>query len=128
MGRVLAAIVLSAVLAGCAARPACNEAVSDLLYFGTETPGGAVGAEDWSSFLRDVVTPRFPEGFTTWPARGQWKSSSGTIQKEASYIVNIVHPEAETSEAAIRAIIDTYKSRFRQESVLRVSSRSCISF
>ncbi len=124
-----AAITLAALLAGCAHCPTGQQAaVSDLLYFGTAKPGGVVSPQEWSEFLRDVVTPAFPDGFTAWPAYGQWKSAKGDIQREASYVVSIVHPEGAASEAGIHTLVSEYKSRFHQESVLRVSSPSCISF
>jgi hypothetical protein len=124
-----AAIALAALLAGCAhCATGQQAAVSDLLYFGTSKPGGVVSLQEWSEFLRDVVTPAFPGGFTAWPAHGQWKSGKGEIQREGSYIVSIVHPEDGAAEAGIHALVAEYKSRFHQESVLRVSSPSCISF
>ena len=43
-------------------------------------------------------------------------------------MVSIVHPEGAAAEAGITALVAEYKSRFHQESVLRVSSPSCISF
>ncbi|HLX24600.1 MAG TPA: DUF3574 domain-containing protein [Usitatibacter sp.] len=124
-----AAIALAALLAGCAhCATGQQAAVSDILYFGTSKPGGTVSPQEWSEFLRDVVTPAFPDGFSAWPAYGQWKSGKGDIQREGSYVVSIVHREGDAAEAGIRALVAEYKSRFHQESVLRVSSPSCISF
>src|SRR5262245_20410541 len=35
------------------------------LYFGRSIPGGGqVSDNEWEKFLADVVTPRFPDGFT----------------------------------------------------------------
>jgi hypothetical protein len=97
----------------------------EVLYFGTEIPGGGtVNDADWQKFLEEVVTPRFPDGFTTWEATGQWRDKLGVIEHERTHIVQIVGP----SEQKIREIIDTYKQRFRQEAVLRVHSRAGIAF
>jgi hypothetical protein len=86
---------------------------SDTLYFGTAKPdGGVVSESDWQQFLRDSVTPRFA-GFTHWEAHGSWKATS-----EETHVLVIIHPPGQ--EAAIRQIIDEYKRRFAQESVLRV--------
>lgn len=102
--------------------------MSDLLYFGTAKAGGTVSLNEWSDFLWTVVTPRFPKGFTAWQAYGQWKPDKGEIQREMSYVVSIVHAEGDGADADIRAVIADYKARFKQESVLRVSTSSCISF
>src|SRR2546425_4205471 len=88
---------------------------SDTLYFGTAKPDGSVVTEsDWQQFLRDSVTPRF-SGFTHWEAFGSWKGTS-----EETRVLVIIHPAGQ--EAAIQKIIDEYKKRFAQESVLRVRS------
>lgn len=102
--------------------------VSEMVYFGTQTPDGVVSAEQWSQFLAAKVTPRFPQGLSVWPASGQWRSADGSIVREESYALNLLHPDDAPSEAAIRAIVDEYKARFRQEAVLRVRSRGCASF
>ena len=125
-----------AALGACAslppALPACapgrQAMASELLYFGTAMPQGVVSAEDWRGFVDDVVTPRFPDGLTAWPATGQWRPAGGAVVREASTVLNIVHAADARSDAAIAEIIDAYKRRFQQESVLRVSSAACVAF
>jgi hypothetical protein len=132
--RAVACAAVAAALAACAAlEPACGPgeaaAVSDVLHFGTARPGGGeVSAVEWDEFLRDVVTPRFPEGLTVWRASGQWRSQRGTIVREPSYVLAIVHPRNARTDAAIAAIVREYKARFAQDAVLRVESGSCISY
>ena len=124
-----------ALLAGCSTplvgsrcQPGEQAATMDSLYFGTASPNGAVGPEDWSRFVSDVVTPRFSRGLTSWAASGQWRNSSGIVQKESSFVLLVVHPDARDADAAIREVIDAYKRQFQQEAVLRVRSNACISF
>ncbi|MCK9688772.1 DUF3574 domain-containing protein [Scleromatobacter humisilvae] len=131
-GLLLPAIVLA--LAGCAVAPASRCAPgqaamrAELLYFGTAGPRGTVSPEDWRDFVDEVVTPRFPDGLTAWPANGQWKPAGGAAVREASWVLSIVHRPDAASEAAIAGIAEAYKTRFQQESVLRVSSDACVSF
>ena len=101
---------------------------SELLYFGAAMPRGVVSADDWRGFIDEVVTPRFPDGLTAWPASGQWKAAKGAPVREASWVVSIVHWPDAKSEAAITDIVDAYKKRFQQDSVLRVSSEACVTF
>ena len=123
----------AAALAGCAASSAMrcppNEraAINELIYFGTGTPDGAVTEAQWGEYLRDVVTPRFPQGLTTWCAAGQWRSQDGSLTREDSYVLNLVHREDGATEKAVQELIETYKQRFRQEAVLRVKTPSCTS-
>lgn len=121
-------------LVGCASvgalpcTPGERPAISDALYFGTLRSGGPVTADEWQRFLTEVITPRFPEGLTVWPAAGQWRAPTGIIQKEASYVLQIVHPDSPAHEAALREVIGEYKARFQQEAVLRARTLTCVSF
>jgi len=130
--RNTAVILLSAAIASCSAMSpkSCaagqQAAVQELLYFGAAKPAGRVAAEDWSAFLAETVTPRFPTGLTAWSASGQWRSASGSIVREPSYVLSLVHPANSASEVAIREIVDAYKHRFQQEAVLRVRSDACM--
>ena len=125
---------LALALTGCASlrepvcAPGAERSVNDLLYFGTATPGGVVTSGQWAEFLSASVTPRFPQGLSVWPATGQWKGADGTVVREASFVLNLVHPDDDRSEGAIREITGEYKARFSQEAVLRVKSNACVSF
>ena len=122
------------LLAGCAStgHRACGDgeqaAVSELLYFGTGIPsGGTVTASEWADFLGSSVTPRFPEGLTVWSAAGQWQSADGRITSESSYVLSLLHAPTADAEARVEAVLSEYKSRFRQEAVLRVRVPACMS-
>jgi hypothetical protein len=96
--------------------------VVDQLFFGRNVKGiQAVSDSAWSNFLADIVTPRFPKGFTFWPATGQWRYDNGQIEQEASFVVELLHPPSIVADSNIIAITTAYKLRFHQESVLRVS-------
>lgn len=126
------ALLLVVLFAGCGAMnvtPCKGDerlAVQELLYFGTDTPSGQITPEAWAQFLREMVTPRFPEGLSTWQASGQWRSVSGEIIREPSYVVSLVHPDGPLLNKAIQEIIIAYKTRFHQEAVLRVKATVCM--
>jgi Protein of unknown function (DUF3574) len=125
-------------LAGCAAAPPrlCTAqetqagcAIATQLFFGLSRPeGGVVSEAEWRGFLADTVTPRFPAGFTVVAAEGQWRDeASAAILRETSRILLIVHPEGD-GEAALAALIEIYKSRFHQQSVLRLDGKAVARF
>lgn len=128
----LAALALT--LGACASAPgrSCSGGaqlrVQDSLYFGSARPSGVVSAEEWAAFLRSTVTPRFAQGFSVWPASGQWRGAQGEIVREATHVLTLVHPGDEVSEQAVREIVSSYKSQFQQEAVLRASALACVSF
>lgn len=93
------------------------------LYFGRSIPGGGgVSTEQWEKFLAEVVTPRFPDGFTIVPATGQYRGNDRSIIKEQSEILIFFYPASRrvSSSRKIEEIRRTYKRQFMQESVLRV--------
>ena len=103
--------------------PAASVQVSERLFFGQSIPGGGtVSEQDWTAFLRDVITPRFPQGLTVWKGEGQWLEAAGGLAREPVIVVEIVHAPGTDLESALEAISQEYKRRFRQEAVLRVTA------
>lgn len=93
------------------------------LYMGMSIPGGGdVSVEDWEKFLAEVVTPKFPDGFTVLAGRGQYREASGKIAKEPSHVLVFLYARSQriSAGAKIENIRSEYKRRFSQESVLRV--------
>lgn len=139
--RFLKILVLAAVMAapGCVA-PRITQAppptvasfqpsISDRLYFGRNIPGGGVVSDsDWEAFLLEVITPRFPAGLSVLRAQGQWRDANSVIQREDSFILDLLHPDDAKSEQSVQEIMTAYKSRFRQDAVLRVRDPVRIQF
>lgn len=133
------ALVLALALGGCtpavrmaqsSPAPAARQAwVADRLFFGRSIPGGgAVSDREWAEFVRDVVTPRFPDGLTVWHGQGQGRDAQGQVLREDVTVVEIFHPAGTGFDAALREIADEYKRRFRQESVLMVRGAAEVDF
>lgn len=110
--------------------PANASAMARLeLYFGASRPGGAsVTDAEWKEFLDAEVTPRFPDGLTVLSGYGQWRNGIGVIVQEGSRVLVVLYQPKPETETAIEAIRSAYKSRFQQESVMRIDSPSCVSF
>lgn len=129
--RLVASVLSSTILlVGCATsvRP-CGDgtqaAVHDHLYFGTARKGGPISPEEWSSFVADTVTPRFPQGFTVWDATGQWRDDDGRIIREGTHVLSVAHVDDVVSERAVRDIAAAYRTRFDQQGVYRVTTAVC---
>jgi len=106
-----------------------NLFIKDELYFGLSRPdGGVVSEAEWTMFVNCVITPRFKEGITILDSYGQYLQKNGSIAKEKSKIVIFLYQENSDKNKLIEEIIQQYKQRFRQESVLRTTSTVKASF
>lgn len=95
------------------------------LYFGMSRPTGAVSELEWQLFLRDVVTPKFPDGLTVWDAQGQWRGETG-LEQERSKVLLLVHPDSAAAHTSVLSVISQYRKQFDQESVLWETARVCV--
>lgn len=85
--------------------------------------GGVVSDAQWRAFVAQVVTPRFPRGLTVWLADGQWRSETGHIEREPTFVLELLHAPDARSDASVVEIIDAYKRHFCQQSVLWVRDK-----
>jgi hypothetical protein len=101
--------------------------VRTTLYFGLSRPKGpAVSELEWQLFLRDEVTKRFPDGLTVWEATGQWRTPAGTIDREQSKVLLVVHADSAAARQSVQSVIESYRKTFDQQSVLWESARVCV--
>ena len=99
------------------------------MLFGTSRPDAtSVSDEEWARFLDEEVTPRFPAGLTVLQGAGQWRGRDPSVTKEQSKILVIWHEPTSRTETDIEAIRSAYRTRFNQDSVMRVDGVSCVSF
>ena len=104
---------------GCAAplRPALQVD----LYFGEVSP------TEWRAFLDEEVTPRFPDGLSVIDIYGQYRGRQGRIDRERSKLLVVVVFDAPAHALRVQAIVDSFRRRHKQESVLRVEQPICAS-
>jgi uncharacterized protein DUF3574 len=96
------------------------------LYFGLARPKGSVSELEWQIFLRDEVTKRFPDGLTVWQAEGQWQTAAGSIDREQSKVLLLVHRDTAAARQSVQAVIEAYRKAFDQQSVLWESAQVCV--
>ena len=89
------------------------------LYF------GEISAPQWTAFLDEEVTPRFPDGLSVIDIYGQYRNRQGAIGRERSKLLVIVVFDAPAHASRVQAIVDSYRHRYKQESVLRVERPVC---
>ena len=103
-----------------AAGTGSEQVVIDRLSFGRDIPtGGTVSDSAWRVFLDQVVTPRFPGGFSVLRTEGQWRYADGRIQREDGFVLELFHAPGTPPDSTFEAIAREYIRRFNQEAVAR---------
>ena len=145
MLRLTGAVLIAAIVSsgGCGvARPPAMESAGDAqtcgplgtaymrttLYFGLARPSGIISEAEWQTFLREDVTPRFPEGLTVLEGSGQWRRPDGSIGREHAKVLVILHDDKPSTQAALQTLVVRYKEVFAQQSVLWEIARVCAAF
>jgi len=98
------------------------------VYFGLTHGTGRVSENQWQSFLRNEISPRFPQGLTVWEADGQWRQPDGRIGRERAKVLLLVHEDTAQNRASLAELVNDFKSSFQQESVLWETSPVCAAF
>jgi hypothetical protein len=113
-----------------ACAPPAESMVTAELLFGRKI-GDRLGVSDadFADFLAREITPRFPDGLTVVDARGQWRDSErGRVVREPSKLVLLTFRDDAARRESLSTIVDSYKNRFRQQSVLTSLRTSCVTF
>src|SRR6266851_5467281 len=86
----------------------------------------AVTEDEWTHFIDQEITPRFPDGLTVFTAASQWRDqASNKIVREPSKVVLIVLPGKAEDLARVNEIAQAYKTRFKQQSVGVIVRPAC---
>jgi len=113
--------------------------LSAFLYFGRDKDGedapkpdgGATPIPDgeWRQFLKDEVTPRFPDGFTVFDSYGQWLNpNTGIVTRQRSAVINLVVPDSPDTIRKLHELAEYYKQKFHHISVGISLTPACASF
>jgi Protein of unknown function (DUF3574) len=100
------------------------------LMFGRNI-GSRIGVSegDFGRFVDREIMSRFPNGLTVFNAAGQWRDeASNKIAREPSKVVQIVLPGQVDDIARLNEIVEAYKRRFKQQSVVMIVRPACVSF
>ena len=116
-------------LTGCQSSSSSQRWVRSEVYFGLSKPDGSfISGGEWDAFVSEVVTPEFPAGLSIIDVVGQWRNGSGCIEKERSKMLVLLHPSNAAAEVQIDEIRASYRRRFNQEAVMKVTTPVQVSF
>jgi hypothetical protein len=106
---------------------------SALLFFGTAIREAGhtrhLDGNEWRGFVESAIVPRLPDGFTILEGQGFYRSASdGSAARENTYILMVAHRNDADINSRLATIVEDYKSRFQQESVLRLDQCGAYKF
>ena len=124
------------MLAGCTGlKPVgCSEnakpsVVAELMFGRNIGDRVGVSEADWTRFVDEEVTPRFPDGLTVIDSQGQWRDTErGHVVREPSKVLLVVLSDEADGRTRLAAVADAYKRRFNQQAVATILRPACVSF
>jgi hypothetical protein len=98
------------------------------LVFLTDAPNGLpVGDLDWEQFLASTVVQRFSGDVVSFNATNQyWDRTGNKLERQNAKVLMIPTDNSASSEQRIREIVAAYRSRFKQDAILRVQHLACV--
>ncbi len=116
------------LLAGCDDFREQPRLISARLSFGLADGGAEIPPAELDGFIDAVITPWFPGGATVYRAETRWQSPENKVLLAKSAVVELVYPDDQEHREHVLAIIDRYKQRFHQRSVLLVVTGGSLSY
>jgi hypothetical protein len=100
------------------------------LFFGRSIKGRVPLTDgEWAEFAAQTVTPNFPDGFTVFDGEGQWRNpQTGLVAHDPTKILLVAAKREPDLARRLSAVIDVYKTKFRQQSVGLITRDSCAAF
>ncbi len=135
----IAALLAAAPLAACVAISAAGPAettcaagedhrqVADLVLGRNIGQTLGVSEADFTRFLDEEVSPRFPDGLTVSDSQGRWLYK-GVVFKEPGKRLTLILPGKPGDRRKLGEIAAAYETRFRQDAVLTMVHAACVSF
>lgn len=128
-----ALVIVSAVIALASGIALCAETqtmtagseewVKTEIYLGTESiPGYDISKTEFTRFMDTVITKYFPKGFTLYETYGQMQEPNGTITKQETWVLVIVHEKTEERNKAITSVVEEYRKQFLNAEVMTTTS------
>jgi hypothetical protein len=132
---ICAGCALLAVLSFDASAKSCalkgqKAALTAQLFFGRDIKGRSpLTDQEWEDFEADTISKQLPEGFTVFDGQGEWLNpQTKAIVHEKTKILLVTAPSSPALQKKLSAIIEAYKGRFNQQSVLLITTPGCAKF
>jgi hypothetical protein len=100
------------------------------MFFGRSVPHRhPVTAGEWNEFLKQTVTPLFPNGFTVYDAYGQWLNPrTHTVSRDPTKVLMVATAETPEVRDKVAEVSARYRQLFHQQAVGVVSVTECGAF
>lgn len=119
--KLLTIITLTLLLFSCSATKFQSNYIKTELYFGLSKKNGVVTEQEWNTFKADFLSKKF-SGYTELKSKGFWTNPKGETVSENSRLIIYLNKGTTADSIAITFVIDTYKQKFKQESVLKIET------
>ncbi len=117
--RLVTFIALTLLFFACSSAKFQSNYIKTELYFGLSKKNGVVTEQEWNAFKVDFISKKF-SGYTELKSKGFWTNPKGETVSENSRLIIYLNKGTTADSIAIAYVIDNYKQKFNQESVLKI--------
>jgi hypothetical protein len=119
--KLLTISTLTLLLFSCSSTKFQSNYIKTELYFGLSKKNGVVTEQEWNMFKADFLSKKF-SGYTELISKGFWTNPKGETVSENSRLIIYLNKGTTSDSIAIAFVIDNYKQKFNQESVLKIET------
>lgn len=117
--KIFVIVVFLIAFTSCCAPKFVSNYIKTELYFGLSKKNGVVTEQQWNDFKINYISKRF-SGYTELKSKGFWTNAKGETVSENSRVIIYLNKGTKKDSLDIVYVIDRYKERFDQESVLKI--------
>lgn len=90
------------------------------LYFGLANDNGTITAAQWNDFKLNMLNKTL-SGYTELDVNGFWTDENGTPVSSESKLIIYLNKGSEIDKQKIQKIINQYRTKYMQKSVLQIN-------
>lgn len=125
--RIFTLLVIALVVFSCNTSKFTTNYIKTELFFGLSEGNKTISESEWASFKVEFLDKKF-SGYTEVNSKGFWTNPSNIKVSEHSKLIIYLNKGTQSDSLAIVYVINSYKKKFNQESVLKIETPVKASF
>lgn len=125
--RILISTLTIFLVFSCSSSKFTTNYIKTELFFGLSEGNKTISEKEWNAFKVEFLDKKF-SGYTEVNSKGFWTSPSNATVSEHSKLIIYLNKGTKNDSLVIAYVINNYKKKFNQESVLKIETPVNASF